>query len=147
MNVASPSSEPSLKRPNLVLYYRIAAVLMVALVLLQALLAGRGWFGGDDYRDYFDVHEIVANFVLLDALVLLGLAIALGAPATWRVALIAPNAVLVVLVVAQIGLGYGVKDGSAEAGAWHVPNGVLIFGLSIFIQSQVSRLKAASAGA
>jgi hypothetical protein len=143
MSVASPSTEPSLKRPNLVLYYRIAAILMVALVLLQALLAGRGWF---DDHDYFDAHEMVANLVLLNALVLLGLAIAIGAPATWRVALIAPPAVLAVLVVAQISLGYGITDGSAEAGAWHVPNGVLIFGLSVFIHSQLPRLKAAARG-
>ncbi len=143
MNVASPSSEPSLKRPNLVLYYRIAAVLMVALVLLQAILAGRGWF---DDHDYFDIHEIVANLVMLDALVLLGLAIAIGAPASWRIALIAPAAVLVVLVFVQVALGYQLRDGSGEAGAWHVPNGVLIFGLSVFMHSQLPRLKAASRG-
>jgi hypothetical protein len=143
MSVASPSNEPSLKRPNLVLYYRIAAVLMVALVLLQALLAGRGWF---DDHDYFDIHEIVANIVFLNAIVLLGLAIAIGAPSAWRVTLVAPAAMLVVLVVAQIALGYQLRDGSGEAGAWHVPNGVLIFGLSVFIHTQLPRLKAAARG-
>src|SRR3712207_3195832 len=125
MGGASPSGEPGLGRPHLVRYYRIAAVLMVALVLAQALLAGRGWF---DDHDYFDVHEIVANIVFLNAVALLVLAIAIGAPRTWRNALVAPAAALVVLVVIQIGLGYQVRDGSGEAGAWHVPNGVLIFG-------------------
>jgi hypothetical protein len=143
MNVASPSSEPSLKRPKLVLYYRIAAVLMVALVLLQALLAGRGLY---DDLDYFDIHEIVANLVFLDGIALVGLAIAIGAPAAWRPALIVPNVLLVLLIVAQIGLGYGIRD-NLEAGAWHIPNGVLIFGLSVFIHSQLPRLKAASRGA
>jgi hypothetical protein len=132
-----------LQRPQLVPYYRIAAILMVALVLVQAFLAGRGWFVDPDY---IDVHEVVANLVLLLALALVGLAIALGAPATWRIALIAPNVVLVVLVVAQIGLGYGGRE-SSEAAAWHIPNGVLIFGLSVFILSLLPRLRAAAAGA
>ena len=46
-------------------------------------------------------------------------------PGTWH---IAPK--LVVLVVVQIGLGYGGRD-SGTAASLHVPNGVLIFGLSI----------------
>jgi hypothetical protein len=143
MSVVPSGGEPSLKRPNLVFYYRIAAVLMVALVLLQPLLAGRGMYAGnpDDYRDYFNVHEVVANLVFLNGIALLGLAIAMGAPAAWRTALVVPNVVLVVLIVAQIGLGYGIRN-SLDAGAWHIPNGVLIFGLAIFIHSHVSRLKA-----
>ena len=36
---------------------------------------------------------------------------------------------LVVLVVAQLGLGYSGRD-SAGAAALHVPNGVLIFGIT-----------------
>jgi hypothetical protein len=131
-----------LQRPRLVPYYRIAAILMVALVLVQAFLAGRGWFVDPDY---IDVHEVVANVVFLNALALLGLAIAIGAPATWRIALIAPNALLVVLVVAQIGLGYGGRE-SSEAAAWHIPNGVLIFGLSVFLLSLVPRLREVTAG-
>ncbi len=142
MNVPSLSSESRLKRPNLVLYYRIAAILMVALVLVQAFLAGRGLY---DDLDYFDIHEMVANLVLLDGLALVGLAIAIGAPAAWRTALIAPNVVLVVLVVVQISLGYSISD-STEAGAWHIPNGVLIFGLSVFILALLPRLKEASSG-
>jgi membrane protein YdbS with pleckstrin-like domain len=142
MYESSPSSESRLKRPKLVPYYRIAAILMVALVLVQAFLAGRGWF---DDHDYFDTHEMVANLVFLNALVLLGLAIAIGAPAAWRITLIAPNVLLLVLVVAQISLGYSLTDGSAEAGAWHVPNGVLIFGLSVFLISLLPRLRAAAA--
>ena len=63
----------------------------------------------------------------------------------WRW-ILASVGVLVVLVVIQIALGYQLRDGSGEAGAWHVPNGVLIFGLSVFIHTQLPRLKAAARG-
>jgi len=46
-------------------------------------------------------------------------------------------------VVVRIGLGYSVRD-SSEAGAWHVPNGVLIFGLSVFLLSLLPRLREAA---
>jgi hypothetical protein len=144
MQVPSPSGQPSLKRPNLVSAYRIAAILMVAIVLVQAFLAGRGWF---DDHEYFDLHEIVSNLIFLNALALLGLAIAIGAPAAWRNVFLAPHVLLLVLVVAQIALGYSLRDGSAEAGAWHIPNGVLIFGLSVFLLSLLPRLREASSGA
>jgi hypothetical protein len=42
-----------------------------------------------------------------------------------------------VLVVVQIGLGYAGDDGG-NAAAWHIPNGVLILGLSVvaFMQTR-----------
>jgi hypothetical protein len=48
-----------------------------------------------------------------------------------------------VLVIAQIGLGYTATsdNGSAEAAAWHIPNGVLIFGLTITQLSLDTRLR------
>ena len=140
MSEAPGSSDTGLARPHLLLYYRIAAILMVAVVLLQALLAGQ-WIGKAD-NDYLDLHEIVGNVVFLVALALGGLAIALGVPAAWKVRFLALHALLVVLVVAQIGLGYGGRD-SGEAAAWHVPNGVLIFGLSVFILSLLPNLRRA----
>ena len=110
MDVASPASGSRLKRPNLLPYYRIAAILMVAVVLVQALTAGRG-LSGD--LDYFDTHEIVANLVMLDALILLGLAIALGAPAAWRTVLLVTHVLLVVLVFGQVALGYSYTETAA----------------------------------
>ena len=35
-----------------------------------------------------------------------------------------------VVLTAQVGLGYVGRD-SAEAAAWHIPNGVLAFGLAV----------------
>jgi hypothetical protein len=135
MSDAARFDEARLARPHLLTYYRIAAVVTVALVLLQALLAGR-WIGKLD-EDYLNLHEIVANLVFLAVLALGGLAIALGVPAAWKTRFVGLHALLVVLVVAQIGLGYG----SREAIAWHVPNGVLIFGLAVYVHSFLPNLR------
>jgi hypothetical protein len=93
--------------------------------LLQAILAGRGWFlDGDIIR----VHGHVGNvtFLLTVALALLGRA------ATRSIRAVAPLVLLVILTTIQIGLGYAGRD-NAELAAWHVPNGVLIFGLSVLV--------------
>jgi hypothetical protein len=42
-----------------------------------------------------------------------------------------------VLVTAQIGLGYAGRE-SAGAASWHVPNGVIIFGLTVALFGLVS---------
>ena len=48
-------------------------------------------------------------------------------------------AALVLLMTAQIGLGYTGRDGG-EPAAWHVPNGVAIFGLAVYQLSQARAL-------
>jgi hypothetical protein len=98
--------------------------------------------GDNDYRD---MHEMVANLVFLVAVVLGGLAVALGVPAVWKPRFLGLHALLVILVVAQIGLGYSGED-SGEALAWHVPNGVLIFGLSVFLLSLLPNLRRMNGG-
>jgi hypothetical protein len=108
------------------IYYRWLTVVTVALVLVQAILAGQGLF---DDPEQLDVHGFVGNLTFL---AVVGQAI-LAYLATTRRAIgrleLALNALLVLLVVAQLGLGYSGRD-SADAAAWHVPNGVLIFGLA-----------------
>jgi hypothetical protein len=47
----------------------------------------------------------------------------------------------VLLVVAQLGLGYSGRE-SATAMSFHIPNGVLIFGLSVAIVAQLPYLRA-----
>ena len=51
-------------------------------------------------------------------------------------------AAIVVLMTLQIGLGYSGRD-SADAAAWHIPNGVAIFGLAVY---QVSQARALAKG-
>lgn len=101
--------------------YPLLAAAVAILVLVQAILAGRALFGSWSIT----VHGAVGNATFALAVVL---AIVAGVGRAGRQALAVAVAVGVVLT-AQIGLGYAGRD-SAEAAAWHIPNGVLAFGLA-----------------
>ncbi len=104
--------------------YRWITVVTIALVLIQAILAGRGWFR--DF-DLLKTHGDIGSVTWLVVIAQLVLAY-LNRQTLGRIPLYLGIA-LVVLVSAQLGLGYSGRD-SANAAAWHVPNGVLIFGLA-----------------
>ena len=70
-------------------------------------------------------HGILGNVSFLLGVASLVLAVVVRAPK----AAIGVAAALAVLLVVQIALGYSGRD-EASAVAWHVPNGVLIFGLA-----------------
>jgi heme A synthase len=99
------------------------------LILVQAFLAGRALFGGWSIT----VHGVIGNVTFVFALVTLVLAWrARHRPATTAAA------VLVVLITAQIGLGYSGRE-TLEAAAWHVPLGVTIFGLAVYQMTIIPR--------
>ncbi len=107
--------------------------LTVILVLIQAVLAGRFLYVDSSE---INIHEMVANLVFL--------VVAAQAVVTFlarkrgmagRADLIL-SLVLVVLTFAQIGIGYMGRDHTAAA-AWHIPNGVLIFGLAAAAHTRV----------
>ncbi len=106
--------------------FRWAAAVAAALVLAQALLAGRGWFVAPGL---IRIHGSVGNATVLAVVAQLAVAYAgrrqgvVGRPE------VGLSALLLALVVAQLGLGYGGRE-SATAASWHVPNGVLIFGVT-----------------
>lgn len=122
-------------KPNLLSPYRWLTLLTTLLVLLQAVLAGQGLF---DDPDMFDFHEIVADILLLAIIVQLILTWMLKIKGRVGKQLLIMNGILLVLTVVQIALGY---QESAQATAWHVPNGVLLFGLAGTIHSMVGRLR------
>jgi hypothetical protein len=124
---------PSLARPQLTTVYIAVATLFTALVLLQAAIAGRGWF--KDY-DLFDLHGLMANVIFIVAIAQLALSYATAG----RGPLLYLTAAILILVVVQVGLGMAIED-SANAGAWHVPNGVLIFGLAVGHNTAAFRLR------
>lgn len=102
--------------------YAPLAMVVTILVLVQAVLAGRALFGSWSIT----VHGAVGNatFALAAALAVVAAVARAGRRA------IAVAAALAIVLTAQIGLGYAGRD-SVEAAAWHIPTGVLAFGLAI----------------
>jgi hypothetical protein len=118
--------------------YRWVTVVTTVLVLIQAVLAGRGWFV--DF-DLIDIHGMVGNLVFVvtigqTALVYLGRK--RGGFSNLELGL---NVAIVVLVIAQLGLGYSGRD-TAGAAALHIPNGVLIFGIATALMTMQLKAKA-----
>src|SRR5918994_3550133 len=110
--------------------FKVVSVVTVVLFLPQPVLAAQGYWRAADYPDLINVHGIVGNAAFLVVVVQCGLALYgmtrhILSP---RLALI--NLAIIVLIVAQIGLGYTGRE-SAVAVSWHVPNGVLLFGLAV----------------
>jgi hypothetical protein len=97
-------------------------------VLAQAVLAGQGWFAGQ--QGLFGLHGGIGHGVLLVA--------ALVAVGSWLLAAGRVIPILasanVVLLVAQTGLGYtGRRGGVAIASSLHVPLGVAILGVAVAV--------------
>lgn len=98
------------------------ATALLILVLAQAVIAGQSLFGTWDIR----VHGWLGNGSFLLSVVGVGLAIA-ARPS--RSSLVVA-AVMAIVMVGQIGLGYAGRTALAAA-SWHVPLGVTIFGLAV----------------
>lgn len=115
---------------------RALAAVIAALVLVQAVIAGRSnrLFGSWD----IGLHGTLGNIVFALALANLTLVARRRA----NRALVVTAAALVAVLTAQLGLGYAGRDSLAAAG-WHIPVGVAAFGLAVW---NVALLTAPSAG-
>lgn len=123
------SEDASAARPGAFRWLRITSSLVLLLVLIQAVLAGRGLnFGGNA----IDIHGMVANVTGLMVLIQLVLTFVAGGQGRLRSTLIGTNVLLAILVVIQFGLGYGGKNNKTAA-SLHVPNGVLIMGVATVV--------------
>lgn len=101
------------------------------------MLAGRALFGTWSIT----IHGVVGNVTFSIAMLLAALAVLLkrGGLIKDKVPVVMAIALTVILTM-QIGLGYVGRD-SAEAAAWHVPLGVLSFGLAIYQTNLVVKSK------
>lgn len=123
--------------------FRTLTGIAAALVLVQAVLAGQ-WLGGN--LSMIEVHGWLGSGTFVLTILLAGVS-ALG----WRQGVLdvkpfAVSAGLVLLLIAQLGLGYAGRT-SAVAASLHLPLGVLIFGalLTLFTLTMPVRLAPASA--
>jgi hypothetical protein len=102
------------------------AIAVGVCVFLQAILAGRGWF--IDY-DLIKVHGYVGEITFVLTLLLL-ISAWLGRQAGLiGIVELGLTALLMVLLVAQLALGYSGRD-SGTAASLHVPNAILITGIT-----------------
>ena len=117
-------------RPGLVTAFKISSHVTTLFVLLQAVLAGL--FISGEQHDAKDQHEIMANVIFLAVAVQLVLAFLVRGWSQFR--LMYWVAVLLVLSVAQIGLGYASRDNTFPE-AVHIPLGVFVFGLALVVST------------
>lgn len=113
------------------------SAVIAATVVVLAFLAGRFLFLGDLI---IETHGYIGNTVFLLALVNLGVVMATKPDGVTA----AVAGLVVLLIFAQIGLGYVGRD-TADAAALHIPNGVLLMGLSGF-QFATARARTAATG-
>ncbi len=113
--------------PRLIRGFQLVAGLVALLILVQATLAGQFTYKEPSLKD---VHAIVGNVLFM--LALLQLALAWFTRDAWRYRMVIWSAILVLLIVAQIGLGYGSRD-NVDSAAIHIPVGVFLFALSSII--------------
>ncbi len=113
--------------PRLIRGFQIVAGLVALLILVQATLAGQFTYNEPDLKD---VHAIVGNVLFM--LALLQLALAWLTRDAWRRRMVISSAILVLLIVVQIGLGYGSRD-NVDSAAIHIPVGVFLFALASII--------------
>lgn len=115
----SPSATP---HANLLPAYRALAGLSVAVVLLNAVLAGRHVFGPGG----IDLHGFIGELLFAVAVVM----VVLSFLTQTRGVVVGHAVAFAALCFVQIGLGYVGRDTQAAA-AWHIPNGVLLMGLAV----------------
>lgn len=117
-------------RPGLINAFKISCHVSTLFVLLQAALAGL--FLSGEESDARDQHEVMANIIFLAVILQLVLAFLVRGWGQFR--LMYWVAVLLVLSIAQIGLGYASEDNTFPE-AIHIPLGAFIFGLSAIIST------------
>src|SRR5687767_2015067 len=102
MQSTMPESSASVvANPNLLSPYRWLTLLTTPLVLVQAVLAGQGWF---EDADFINMHEMVANIFFLAVVVQLLLTVLLKIRGPLGRQLLIMNVLLLALTVVQIGL-------------------------------------------
>lgn len=107
--------------------FKWLSVLLFILVAVQPILGGEVIYRD---RDILTVHAMVANTIFLVVLVLAGLSFFAGFSRKTR--MVGTSLLLLVMVTAQIGLGYA-AEGRPNIAALHIPMGVFTFGVTLLL--------------
>lgn len=123
--VQQATSSPS----GLATALRVSTIVLAVSVLIQAWLGSSGFFQNAPGR--IDIHAMLGNFMFLVAVVQVGLVFYAMPKGLASRNLLILAGLTVVLLIAQIGLGYSTRgDNAIDALAWHLPNGVLLMGVT-----------------
>ncbi|MGN6030225.1 MAG: hypothetical protein ACTHQE_01040 [Thermomicrobiales bacterium] len=123
---ASPQTQPARQAPGWALpAFQWLTIVNAVLMVVQAFLASEGVFGGE--RNLVTGHGHLGNLVFLLVVAQAVLAFVLANAGRLPRMAVTIAAVIVLLTVAQIGLGYSTRNDVGLA-AWHIPNGVLLMG-------------------
>lgn len=114
-------------QPKLRKAFQWLAVLMFVLLAVQPALGGWLTFRN---REVIDIHAIVANTMYLIGVLLVILAMVAGF--TRKTTLAGWSILLLVMLTAQMGLGYGAREERGLA-AFHIPLGVFSFGVGLIL--------------
>lgn len=110
--------------------YRWLAIAFALLIVVQAWLGSQGTFNGAEWMVTGHAHLANGMFLIIIVQTALSWVLLGRGLITWRE--VGLNVVLVALTVTQIGLGYSTRN----ADIWptmvslHIPNGVLLMGVS-----------------
>ena len=108
---------------------RISTVILAVSVLIQAWLGSTGFFQNEP--NFIDVHAMLGNVMFLVAVVQVGIAFYAMQKGLVTRNLLILSVVTMLIVIAQIGLGYSTRgDNGLDALSWHLPNGVLLMGVT-----------------
>lgn len=114
----SPSSTTSMT------IYKWLTIVTALAMLVQAVLGSQGSFYGG-HRGLLAGHAQVGNIFFLLVVIQAFFSFQLNNGRIVPRWVLGLNIVLILLTVAQIGLGYSSRDNIAVV-AWHIPNGVLL---------------------
>lgn len=106
--------------------------LIAAAIVLQFYLAGYGVFGFSGLNGFVP-HLVVGD--LIGIAILIGIGLAFAARVPWRITAI--NGALFVLMVIQAVLAH---TGVQVISALHVVNGILIFGMAVYLTREAWKL-------
>ncbi|MGI8482690.1 MAG: hypothetical protein ACR2OU_00320 [Thermomicrobiales bacterium] len=106
--------------------YKWLTLVTALAMLVQAVLGSQGSFYGG-HRGLLTGHAQVGNTFFLLVVIQAYLSFQLSSGRHFPRWILGLNILLILLTVAQIGLGYSSRDNISLA-AWHIPNGVLLMG-------------------
>jgi hypothetical protein len=134
MSVDQVESNAALPGRAVLSAYRLIGGTIAALIVLQAFLAGE-WLAG---QNLIRVHAALGLGLVVLSLAHLALACAARGAEPQRKTLVAVSLLLVALMGVQVVLGLAGFDHATQARAFHLPNGLLLFGIAVYSATRMA---------